>query len=127
MEVVFIALLVIALAVAFRLIAGAVDGTRIDDYVASRGGRTVEKHWHPFGRGWFGEQDSRIYAVRYRDADGSLHDATCKTSLFSGVYFTEDRIIARPGNAAGDREKRSLVEENKRLKAELERLRRQRD
>ena len=127
MEVALIAVLVIVLLLGFRLLAGSMDRDRIDDYVTSRGGRVIAKHWHPLGRGWFGEKDSRIYAVRYEDADGNIHDATCKTSLFSGVYFTEDRIVADSVDASGDREKRSLMEENRRLRAELELLRHRRD
>ena len=43
------------------------------------------------GRGWFGEKNDRIYEVVYYDSNGEQHLATCKTSLLSGVYWTEDR------------------------------------
>ena len=93
--IVFLFLFFIGIAVLFRLAAGSMDGNRVDDYVRSRGGKLISKHWSPFGRGWFGEKDSRIYEIEYIDADGNRHQATCKTSMLSGVYLTEDRIVGR--------------------------------
>lgn len=122
-------LLFIVLAVITRLIAGSMDGDRVERYVRERGGRLLTKEWAPFGRGWFGEKESRIYEITYLDRDGHTHRATCKTSLWSGVYFTEDSIIAHAkrdepvvrGIPAGSTD---LAEENRRLREEIERLRR---
>ena len=86
-------ILIIGVVICIRLMAGSMDDDRIDKYILERGGQVVEKHWSPFGTGWLGEKDSRIYEVTYKDAQGNLHKATCKTSYFSGVYFTEDRIV----------------------------------
>ena len=65
--------------------------------------------------------------MRYLDRDGNEHVAHCKTSLFTGVYFTEDRIVRyapRPAeDAAGEADALALAEENRRLRAELERMR----
>ena len=66
----------------------SMDKDRIRAYVEDRGGRLVSVNWAPFGRGWFGEKNDRIYEVVYYDREGSQHWATCKTSLFSGVYGT---------------------------------------
>ena len=83
----------------------------------------IEANWEPFGPGWFGEQEgNRIYAVRYLDRDGNEHEAHCKTSMWTGVYFTEDRIVKHAGRADGQQS--SLEEENRRLREEVERLRR---
>lgn len=123
----FVIILVIGLALGFRLIAGSMDGDRVERYVRERGGRLLEKTWAPFGKGWFGEKDSRIYEVTYLDRDGNTHRATCKTSMFSGVYFTEDTIItyaARSEGAGRPAVTEDLAEENRRLRAEIERLRR---
>ena len=113
---------VIALVVFIRLMAGSMDTDRVDAYIQERGGRIITKQWNPFGKGWFGERDSRIYELTYEDAHGNLHEATCKTSLFSGVYFTEDRIIQH-GKQQNDG--MTLQEENQQLRAEIERLRNQ--
>ena len=86
----FIVFAVLALAVLIRLIAGSLDRERIRKYVEDRGGTILEIRWDPFGPGWFGSRNERIYAVSYRDCDGNTHDAHCKTSLWSGVYFTDD-------------------------------------
>jgi hypothetical protein len=69
----------------------SLDKNRITEYVCERGGRIVSITWAPFGKGWFGEKNDRIYEVVYYDAEGNQHWATCKTGVFSGVYWTEDR------------------------------------
>jgi hypothetical protein len=74
------------------MLATSMDNTRITDYIRERGGRVVSINWAPFGKGWFGEKNARIYEVVYYDKAGNQHFATCKTSLWSGVYWTEDRI-----------------------------------
>ncbi len=75
----------VLLAVVIRLAVGSTDRSRIEEYVTDRGGRVVSITWAPFGRGWFGEKNDRIYEVVYYDADGRQHFATAKTSLWSGV------------------------------------------
>jgi hypothetical protein len=115
--------LVIIIAIVIRLAAGGLDHDRVRQYVESRGGRVIEANWSPFGPGWFGEKSDRIYAVRYLDRDGNEHQAYCKTSMWTGVYFTEDRIVTYADRPAG--EKPSLEEENRRLREELDRMRRQ--
>src|SRR5216683_716114 len=70
----------------------SMDKDRITAYVRERGGRIVSINWAPFGTGWFGEKNQRIYEVVYYDRAGDQHWATCKTSLFAGVYWTDDRV-----------------------------------
>ena len=123
MEVVFIFVAVAFVAVVIRVVAGAMDHERLNGYVAERGGRVIEQHWNPFGRGWFGSQNERIYDVRYEDADGNVHYATCKTSLLAGVYLTEDQIVERSGSTASDDRETQLERENRELREELDRLR----
>lgn len=127
----------------------SVDKERITSYVQKRGGRIMSISWAPFGKGWFGEKNERIFEVVYYDSHGNQHFATCKTSFFSGVYWTEDRIAHRksawfdslsPGNEPGNPvinrlpkevedddsgELARLREENARLRRELEKSRRQ--
>jgi hypothetical protein len=69
----------------------SLDKSRITDYIQQRGGRIVSISWAPFGRGWFGEKEERIYEVVYYDKDGNQHFATCKTSLLTDVFWTDDR------------------------------------
>ena len=81
--------------------------------------------WQPFGRGWFGEKGDRIYEVEYTDRDGASHSASCKTSMFSSVYFTDDLTTSGVQPLAitrADREIATLVRGNQRLRAEIERL-----
>jgi hypothetical protein len=113
------------LAIGFRLLADRWDRERIQQYVAERGGSVNDIAWQPFGRGWFGEKGDRIYEVDYTDRDGASHSATCKTSMFSGVYFTDDRTTSGVKPLAitrADREIATLERENQRLRAEIERL-----
>src|SRR5688572_20226067 len=112
--VVVIFVLVIAAGVVLRLVAGGMDHDRVRSYVESRGGRVLDANWVSFGEGWLGNE----------------HEAHCKTSLFSGVYFAEDRIVhhaAADGDARSDTDAASraaaLEDENRRLREEVERLR----
>lgn len=115
----------IFLAIVIRLLAGGLDGDRVRAYIEDRGGRLLSSGWAPFGKGWFGEKSDRIYEVRYLDRDRNEHFATCKTSMFSGVYFTEDRIVRhrerRPRDPVTDSRLTELERENRRLRDELKR------
>jgi len=82
---------VLGLAIGARLLAGLMDRKRIAEYIEQTGGRVRSTEWTPFGSGWFGSKEERIYRVRYVDIDGCTHTFTCKTKLFAGVYFTDDR------------------------------------
>jgi hypothetical protein len=105
--------------------AGSLDGARVRDYIESRGGEILEAQWSPFGPGWFGNKTDRMYEVHYLDREGNEHRAHCKTSMWTGIYFTEDDIV-RQVEPATDRKREGIAEENRRLRAELERLKRNR-
>ena len=87
--------LFVGVVVAMWTLGMGLDKSRITEYVHGRGGRIVSINWAPFGKGWFGEKNDRIYEVVYYDSTGNQHFATCKTSFWSGVYWTEDRITHR--------------------------------
>lgn len=123
MEAVGIILAFIMIALFFRVVAGTFDGDRVEEYIKGRGWQLLDKSWDPFGPGWFGEKDSRIYRILYRDQDGSVHEAHVKTSMFSGVYLTEDRIIKGKKSrrkTGGDDD--DLAEENRRLREHIRQL-----
>ena len=126
MEPIGILLAVVAVVVVLRLMAGSLDGDRIENYVRQRGGKLRAKSWAPFGKGWVGEKSDRIYEIEYEDGAGELRRATVKTSMLSGVYFTDDRPVRdERGSAAEARpvdDVAALRAENARLKAELERF-----
>lgn len=106
-----------------RLIAEGMDQQRIAAYLRRKGAKLISCRYAPFGHGWFGEKGDRIYKLRYRDRAGSLHQATSKTSMFSGVYFTEDEIIEPAGNGRFFANETALEQENAYLRqriAELE-------
>jgi hypothetical protein len=124
-EVLFIFLLFVIVAIVIRLAAGGLDHQRVRKYVESRGGKVIKADWAPFGPGWFGEKGDRIYAVRYLDRDRNVHQAHCKTSVWSGVYFTDDSIVRYADR--NDHHQTSLEDENRRLREELERLKRNQD
>jgi hypothetical protein len=118
---------VLAIGLAFRMLAGALDRDRIRRYILERGGALRGIRWTPFGRGWFGDKHHRIYEVSYEDAQGLSHIAACKTSLWAGVYWTEDRLVsslplAKPAPGRFIADPAGLAEENEQLRAEVQRL-----
>lgn len=128
-------MLAVGAAIVFRLIAGQMDRGRISEYVSRSGGTVQSIDWAPFGPGWFGEKSDRIYAVQYVDQSGFRHEAHCKTSLTTGVYFTQDQVVGRPTYAqmasppappVADQNWERLVEENARLRARVAELENQR-
>lgn len=109
MEILFVVPFMLLVGLAFRVLAGAMDGDRIDDYARDRGWDVRRKSWRPFGPGWFGEKNARIYEIEYVDREGHRHLAHVKTSMFSGVYITDDEITddastddASTGDAEGE-------------------------
>jgi hypothetical protein len=115
-------------------IARSLDAGRIELYLKGRGCALLSQQWRPFGRGWFGSTHERIYEIRYRDRDGSVHEALAKTSMLAGVYLSEDQVVqsapaatqakAQPDTAAVLADNQRLLAENQRLRAEIEQLRR---
>jgi len=87
-----LAVVVIVAVIGIWSVSMSLDKDRITDYIQQRGGRIVSIGWAPFGKGWFGEKEERIYEVVYYDNTGNQHFATCKTSWWTGVYWTEDRV-----------------------------------
>jgi hypothetical protein len=110
----------ILVVILIRVAAGSMDHSRIREYIERQGGEVLQSSWAPFGPGWFGEKTARLYAVRYLDRDGNEHEANCKTSLWTGVYFTDDRIVRYAERS--DERVDSLEEENRRLREELQRI-----
>ena len=127
MEVFLVIIGMIFFIVIIRLIAGSVDHERIDEYISKRGGKVIERQWSPFGKGWFGTQNSRLYELKYVDKDGNIHQATCKTSALAGVYFTEDEIVGPAREIKYSSREAELEEENRRLKRQIEELKRTRN
>ena len=89
MEAVFLVILAVGLTLGIRLMLGQRDRARIQDYVAERGGQVRSIRWTPFGPGWFGEENARLYEVRLVDSDGRERVRSCKTRMFGGVYWTD--------------------------------------
>ncbi len=106
----------VILAIVIRLIAGSFDRERVEQYIREMDCELLDKSWDPFGPGWFGEKDSRIYQIVYRDREGRVHRAHVKTSMMSGVYLTNDRIVEDKPKPSVDEEKAEL----RRRLAELE-------
>ncbi|MEW4451733.1 hypothetical protein AB1L30_03510 [Bremerella sp. JC817] len=101
-EVIAVIAVLVFISLIIRLGAGGLDHSRVREYVTRRGGKIISLQWAPFGPGFFGEKDSRIYQVKYRDKEGCIHEGYIKTSMLSGVYFTEDRIVSRPSKSQNE-------------------------
>jgi len=133
--IIFLGIVVIFIAIGIggRLIAGMLNHDRIRIYIKNKGGKVTKIIWTPFGPGWFGEKNAAIYEVDYYDRDGNYCRAHCKTSMFSGVYLHNDRLVSavKPQQMMNNYENQtktrqvpmSLEEENQKLKEENELLR----
>ena len=120
-------ILFVIVAFIFRLLAGSFDGERVEAYIRDMGCELLDKSWDPFGPGWFGEKDSRIYQIIYRDQGGNIHQPHVKTSMMTGVYLTNDRIIKSARAEEGDEPATtlaSLQEENRRLRRRIDEMER---
>lgn len=115
----------IALAVAARVFAGILDVWRIQNYISSAGGQVIRCRWWPFGPGWLGEKRDRIYHVAFTDHEGAEHRAYCKTSLLTGVYFTQDRVRYPGKTSLTDFTQQALKSELELLRQENQQLRQQ--
>jgi hypothetical protein len=124
MEPMAVLLLAAAVVVFAFVLTGRMDRARIQVYLHDRRCRLQSVEWRPFGYGWFGSSHERIYEIRYTDQEGAARRAWAKTSALSGVYLSEDRPLRRSAprrdDAARDEVER-LREENRRLRAELDR------
>ena len=87
---VLVILLVIGAAFVIRRITGRLDRDRICEYIERGGGKVLDIKWNRFGPGWLGSSGDRIYDVQYVTSQGHTRTATCKTGMFSGVYWTGD-------------------------------------
>src|SRR5262245_53306239 len=110
---------VLAVVVVLRVFADRLDRRRIEADVAARDGVVLDITWKPFGRGWFGEKSDRVYLVEWTDRTHVTRTSWCKTSLFTGVYWTDD--AGKPPARGGELD--TLRAENRRLREELERQR----
>jgi len=124
-----VVVVMIGLSLVFRLGAGSMDDGRIREHIEQAGGQVRSIDWAPFGQGWFGSKNERIYEVVYEDAASNVHRAYCKTSALAGVYWTEDTIIEPAKTQATDSTAgaKDLAEENRRLREEIERLKSSRE
>jgi len=104
--------------------AGAFDGDRMESYVREQGWELVDKSWDPFGPGWFGEQNARVYQIVYKDQHDALHRAHVKTSMLSGVYLTQDRTVDEPTPQVSEADGVSPMAENERLRQRINELER---
>jgi len=77
-----------------NLFAPFLDEGRIEKYIENHGGRFISINRKYFGPGWSGGNGQRIYKISYSDKDGYTHEAYVRTGSLSGVYFTEDKIVA---------------------------------
>ncbi len=130
---VFVILMVVVFGMLIRFMAGSQDHDRIRSHLQERGYEPLDVVWEPFGRGWWGEKNDRIYSVCYRDPEGNEHQAWCKTSIWGGVFLSEDapavskrRPMQGPIDIGPDDPVEQLRKENEKLRQELERLKRDR-
>jgi len=78
--------LVITLAVSYRIAAYFIDKRRIAEYFLRKHGEVNYISWEPFGPGWLGDNLNRIYHVGYVGQDGDSRRVFVKISLLAGIH-----------------------------------------
>jgi hypothetical protein len=118
---ILLGVLLVIIAIGMSFVRRSNDRVRIRSHIEARGGELVS-----VGDG--GGQ--RIYDVVYVDRTGSRRRAKCHTTGWIGVFFQDDRIIEssessqQPGAANANVSLVQLLEdENRKLRAEIARLR----
>lgn len=81
--------LAMAGAIGLRVVLHFLDKNRVEEAALNRGLTDIEVRWAPFAPGWFFEKGERNYTVTSRDPDGNPSKASCKTSMFTGVYWRD--------------------------------------
>jgi len=82
--------LVVLVMVGWRVGMHFIDTQRIEAAAAGRGWRDVSVSWQPLAAGWMFERGERHYQVFYVDRDGRRGEASCKTSLLTGVFWRDE-------------------------------------
>lgn len=82
-----ILIVVVPAAIVYRVLAGRADRDRIQEDIESRGGKVLDIDQNLFAPGWFWSGNQRGYDVKYETTDGKVINSTCRTSMFSGVYW----------------------------------------
>lgn len=92
-------------ALGIRLVAGSMDGERIERDLLSKDLKLTSCSWSPFAPGWFGRSGSRGYKIDYRDQDGARYTAFVSTSMLGGVYIRDERrLMGSPTTIKASRE-----------------------
>ena len=122
----------IILALLLWLVNKSMDEDRVRGWLETRGNKLLECKHTPTTRGWLEEAKERLYEVRYLDTDGHEHFATCKTGMFTGITWTEDKFLRYADQVQGvpmpghtEVRKTSAEEEKRRAQEMLEQAKRQ--
>ncbi len=129
MELLF-ALIVVPIGLAvFYLFRGGMDEAWIKDFLAEKGYGLLSKTLDLYQSSSPWERNDRIYAIRYEDSSANVHKAHVHVSFLGKVYWTGGGDVrSEPETASvshADAEVSKLLNENRELKAELDRLQRE--
>jgi len=120
--------ILIFVAIKWRKFLERLDRIRVREYLDVRGCRFIDMEATAELPIPCGEYYERDYRLVYEDREGNAHDVCCRTSMWSGVYFTDDRLQqpSQPPSlsTSPSDDWTNLREENQRLGEELGRLRR---
>lgn len=82
-------LLITALHVLAYRLARSRDLKRIQAAIERQGDQLIFAKRRLLGPGWLADNSARYYDIRFRNKNGDVYKAICKTSLLGGAYFTD--------------------------------------
>ncbi len=84
-----VVLALVVIGIIMRVVADGWDRERITEYMLSHHGTVEDITWQPLAF-WWQKNSDRAYLVTYRSAEGLAKQVHCRTSLFGGVYLSEE-------------------------------------
>ena len=83
----------VIVALLFPLWLSSRDEKRIRKEIELKGGKLISKETVIYPSSLFYGKRGKVYKVRYLDSKGIEHIATCRGSIFPGIFWVDDVLL----------------------------------